>query len=914
MRKVALRIMSKAFGARKKDTGEAIYDAYPLSRLVELLCFEDLEEARAACEHYNITVKQVKSSSSDQLSDIIFWKNSEFREPKHPEKGYVLPLPPRKMIRTIERKLNGATRLAVCRGEVSGEGATLGSLSSRVSSSRIPEIQFSPKEQENAQALLKQQKLEAARVEENRRRREREHNELALKKEREEQERMRLDEEKLRAEREEKQKLLDLEDAKRREEEAKRQRVEAEKLAAEKRAQEEARRREIEVEAIRQAEEARKIAAEKKRIEEEARRKQEEAQKERERQQRILEQQRIREEAERQKRLRLELEAKQKQEAEERRQAKEWEAKVIAAKKILIWKRWRNRVARKLEQTIKSSDSLQRLDPTFASNTFCLQSLFEKERDNSRLEKDDTNHRVADIRRVLEACNRNTSRRLSLSKMVFDEAASTPSVDAERGALLLKVALVIPHSNDEAATKMADLLATWFDTRVGVNRVDSTQSTSPHNYQMIRTRSVVHLCRTAQDCSDCDIALIMIPPPWSANQQRRNALSASVSILDESMPRIALAMGDFDHEGYDYMRSFLFETIGPEKGSFKLICNSFTSTEAMEMALESACKSLATTFFNQSSVQIHRMSIPNVVSKSISIYLWSQMSPHAAEDANTVLECARTALSSLVAETEQLLRDNEEIWKSWPPKDFVTQDGVQGYFPDGSSLPADWSASLRRELFGQDLAILQTRLVGSFRDVAESLLFDAPIEIRDECSLLMAKGYYRRSLQFAMEGFAKYSDSNVWRVAYFPHGVFDIILERLSEATGQYQSQSMPTLILPTPDTALLDITTITNEDLLNEAALLMSDGKEPDSSPFPSPRTNKRRRSVEGVSTPDRLARDLGGSKRTRGMNTTLISKDIDQSAALTKKMQGLVNGGTEDILIGEEFLSRILRDVPKM
>jgi hypothetical protein len=117
--------MSKTFGARKKDTGEAIYDAYPLTRLMELLCFEDFDEARGACKHYNITVKEVKASSSSSTVEIIFWRQSDFKEPLHPEKGHVINLKPKKMMRTIERKLNGATRLAVCRGEVSGEGAAL---------------------------------------------------------------------------------------------------------------------------------------------------------------------------------------------------------------------------------------------------------------------------------------------------------------------------------------------------------------------------------------------------------------------------------------------------------------------------------------------------------------------------------------------------------------------------------------------------------------------------------------------------------------------------------------------------------------------------------------------------------------------------------------------------------------------
>ncbi len=125
MRKIAFRIMSKTFGARRKDNGEAMYDEYPLKSLQRLLCFEDIEEARQACQHYNITVKQMKVKSPKSpgghvVVDFIFWRVSEFREPTDPEKGTIIILRPRKMIQTIECKLKGMTRLAVCRGEARG--------------------------------------------------------------------------------------------------------------------------------------------------------------------------------------------------------------------------------------------------------------------------------------------------------------------------------------------------------------------------------------------------------------------------------------------------------------------------------------------------------------------------------------------------------------------------------------------------------------------------------------------------------------------------------------------------------------------------------------------------------------------------------------------------------------------------
>ena len=120
---VAIRIMSKTYGTRRKDTGENSYDGYPLKRFRDLLCYEDDNEARNACKHYNITVKAMKvksSESSTVVMEFIFWRKSDFKEPVHPEKGFKLPLHPRKMMKTIESKHLGATRLGICRGEASG--------------------------------------------------------------------------------------------------------------------------------------------------------------------------------------------------------------------------------------------------------------------------------------------------------------------------------------------------------------------------------------------------------------------------------------------------------------------------------------------------------------------------------------------------------------------------------------------------------------------------------------------------------------------------------------------------------------------------------------------------------------------------------------------------------------------------
>src|SRR6476620_6780231 len=120
MRKRAIEVMSRTYGAFEKD--KPINDAYPLVSLARLLCFESMDEARNACEHYGFTVKFAKcrTSSGTSMEEFIYWRHSNFLEPFDEEKGTPIAVPPQKMVKHIERKLHGATRLAICRGQVSG--------------------------------------------------------------------------------------------------------------------------------------------------------------------------------------------------------------------------------------------------------------------------------------------------------------------------------------------------------------------------------------------------------------------------------------------------------------------------------------------------------------------------------------------------------------------------------------------------------------------------------------------------------------------------------------------------------------------------------------------------------------------------------------------------------------------------
>lgn len=951
MRKIAFRIMGKAFGARKKDTGEAIYDAYPLNRLIELLCFEDVDEARVACQHYNITVKQVQvSASQDEVADVIFWRASEFKEPTHPEKGFVLPLQPKKMTRIIERKLQGATRLAVCRGEVSGEGATLGTSStfqaytssSSVTSSQVDTTSPIPSVEEDrakAAALLKRQQMAAANLEQEALLRQQERQRIEKEQKKEEEERLKREAEERKAKELEKERVLKALELKQREAEvleAKRLKEQAEKQALEERLRKEARRRELEEESKRKEQEAMQQAEEARRQADEARRR-EEAKLARQNELRLMEEKRRLEEAKNQERMRRELEAKRQREAEEYRKSKEWEDKANTARKHLLWRRWQNRVSRSLETTQESAASLRKLDPTFLSHTLNLGSWLQKLRGES-----DENSEVVsclgtslDMIRLIEYSIRDEPRRVSLSELIVREMTSSQKLDTLPAAfkdtdveskvtLLLKVALFIPSYNGMESDPMVELLKKWIHYRLGLDEVITSQSSNNRvTQQLFEARSTVHYCRNAEDSHDCDVALVVIPPPWSTSDERRRVLRSICCLMDDSMPRVALTLGDFDHEGHEYMKSVLAEALGPSSGTLSIICNRNMTPVALEKALELSCKKLASIFVNETCVKIDRMSIPKLASSAISTYLWKNVSPHLTADGNFVLETARSAISAIIEEASLQVQENENVWSTWPPKEFVSENGVECYFSKSSHLPIDWKSSLRCPNFVKELEWLSHELTGSFRDVVESLLFEAPKATREQCGMMISKGYFRRCLQAAIDWFAAHTERHSQSFVYFPRGLLEVILDQLAaREQGKVANDLIPGLLIP-QDTALLDAVDEIDQTMfgmketmpikLDERSVLKTNHG-----------TNKRRRhdacSTRGPSsTPECLSQsevDFAGNKKPRSSDTQLLNANIDikESLSFSKRLEELMKGATVDLEIGDLYLSNILRQVPEI
>lgn len=415
MRKIAFQLMSCCFGAKNVQKKIIKYDEYPLKDLVHLLCFEDEDEAFAACKHYNITVKMMPSSSSPSgKKAIVLWKHSSYREAKHPEKHTPLRLTPRKMLRTIESKVKSSTRLAICRGDLSGDEATI-SISTNVRSplkkqtSKItlpspPKYntndhfgadQMSQDLQQPNQFMIEQKRLEeeakkqqtellkiAAAIEaEKKKKREeaalaaklaKEREQLEIRKKQEEEERRRqIEEEQLRQQKLQEEKLRQL----------RLQKEEKEKAEAElKRKQEEEERR-------RQAAIQAEILRKKKEEEERLRREKEERERI-ERMARIREQERlekIRIEKEKELKRKQEYERKLRREEEERKRrlekeaeerriralriaaAKEFQQRINRARLRLSWRKWCHQVKGFHFRNEISQRSIQSLDLDYPS-------------------------------------------------------------------------------------------------------------------------------------------------------------------------------------------------------------------------------------------------------------------------------------------------------------------------------------------------------------------------------------------------------------------------------------------------------------------------------------------------------------------------------------------------------------------
>jgi hypothetical protein len=1024
MRKIAFRIMAKTFGARKKDTGESIYDAYPLTRLVDLLCFEDMDEARAACKHYNITVKKVNTSSSSDPSrsgevEIIFWRKTDFQEPKHPEKGSILPLHPRKMVRTIERKLHGATRLGVCRGEVSGDGAALtrrrtstvsdGPISprpvalsrstpaafgfdvpippvalSRSSAGTVPPMALSRsptvaagaglpgdlKQQDyaaqqhceaeanaKAKALLMKQKFEIARLEAQEMKKEEEERRVMAEQEKEEAGRRKLEqkrlqeeqmkqeiEQKRQAELELKERELELRIQRKLEEEERLRREEESRIAEEKRHQREAEEERVRFE---------KEAARKKAEQAEHARKQEEERHEKERQRLRAEQERrMKEEQERMRRedeaarrelLRRQEEERRRKEADERRKAKEWQDRVDTARKILVWRRWRQRVARQMEMTQGAKASLLQIDPTFSKHVSPMGALLHQAMSKSCMLEEQTPINRLDVRCIIERLLQNSFNPINLAQLGIAEMESSSKsllgnkrVAAEKTTLLLKVAVILPEGKSTKDESMIELVGKWIHSRLEFGKI-AIDSTAEGTAPLYEVRSVVVLSNSRKPCSDCDVALFVIPPPWSTQDQLLDGLDTASFEIDDDVPRTVMVLSEnYDDSTYfQSMNQLVAARFGGSMGKLSIIYASNLSEEAFESALLSASKAIVQIFMQEASVSIDRITLSRLCAIVICDAMWRDNIIENIHDGKAVLTLARTALMTFASVLDKIGAENKDEWSNWPPRDFASDNSINNFFSDKDDFPLNWSDCLSREKVEQGIAELSSSLNGSFREVVDRLLARAPLHIREECDSILGNRQFRRCLERALGWKVELqTSSRKDKYVYLPKSMLEVVVQKTSEAlladrvistgfeaTSENIGNNYNVIEIVSDSDYEKSETDADTQFIEGEIQEKMYKSPAPKTEGLET-KSNKRSRDGDndccflGSEFDEETEELLMIDKKQRHSTEfpSVVSENQKESSAFTKKLEALLNGDTIDLQIGKTSLSNLLRNVPKI
>ena len=679
-RKEALTIMSRTYGAKHKTTGEPHFDSYPLANLVHLLCYEDEDEARGACEHYGLTVK----------GDQVMWRHSKFSEPRDPVKGHIIPLKPRKMTRTIETKAAGATRLSVCRGGVSGEGSTLSgsgddaaavAAAAKARAERqkaLEDAERKRKEEYEKKVLAEARAKELAeRIEKEKRRKE---EELAARRALEETQRR----ERLEAERRERERLAREEAARKEQERIERERRE---LEEQHRREEEARRAEAarlarlrEEEALRQAEvRAARERAEKERLEREEKIRQAELR-------RFAEEERIR----------------KAREEEERRIEQDWQEKIAAARKVLAWRLWRKRMG-KFESKRKSRESLDKLDPTMTSYPLDLaysrpngdvapgthlipvSDSMKSSRRHDKLERliyqlaSDPRPPI-DLAEIVARCIKRSE--YEVSSEVAD-LMSSPVVEPY-GTTFFKLAVILPVGDHDDS--LVETMRMWVDSRLDIGRVRTCEYDCRHG----RRRAQIVTVIGDEDPSgfrDCHAALFLLPSIASQTTRPFQFSEDAVQLLTTGVPRLVLVLDDSDYAEENTATQESLQTLAVDgKGVAIPLMSEFEDT------LQSCCQTLAETHTSSKPRQLTLHDDPRLIRVSLSslVFLCLQRLVTNLDNKGyfgeirseeLIFELCQDALLNMIASYERCANGARQIYSEWPPSEFRGMN----------ELPLDWT-------------------------------------------------------------------------------------------------------------------------------------------------------------------------------------------------------------------------------
>ena len=772
MRKDALTIMSRTYGAKHKTTGEPFFDEYALEDLVKLLCYEDNEEAMTACCHYGITVK----------GDKVLWRHSKFTELRDPEKDHIIPLKPRKMIRTIESKLHGATRLSVCRGGVSGEGATLSGAS--IGSGAVVNETERKKAQEST---------EKAKIETMKRLMEAE---AKVRAQEEMKERERIKQEKLAAETRARQEATKRAEMERLEQE----RLQREKILAKERQQQEEARRLAEAELL--ARRAEMERQEREAREREAARKQaEEDERERERQQLLVkqredavrrvaeikaaEEQAAKEQRERDEMLRLadlrrmaeEDRIRKVQEEEARRIEMMWVKKIETARKILAWRLWRKQM-RQRESLDKSRLCLGRLDPTF---THCPPPLTSR----SLKANDKHNSFTAISENGLESqLYRHTTaprKPIDLSGMVarclhhiIDNTADLNNLQMVSNVFLFKLVVWLPQRN--GLENLHDSLRMWVNSylRIG-NVIVHTFKRRSKTFQ-VRVVSVIGNEQPA-GCKDYNAALLVRPSSIGTR------IEFPIQLEDSNSTRMELVL-DNEECGGNFNRDL------------EQCCEAIVKSHYDSLSNRTNMPSS----FSCGAMSMVRVSIANIGFLCLQRLLQNMDSEGCFRSSfsdDLVFSACNETLVLLARELLHVGHEMQLMKLNRPPLEFCDEEtnSVLAYFNDRHELPRLWHVPLIEDIDGKIFDTTKMFLdKASFVDFVEGFSEEIPLFLRQNLFSAIDNNDVTHCIVAVVSLFVngEFSLDKREEIIYLPDETFLQMIERVT----QYEVPSIPEPVL----------------------------------------------------------------------------------------------------------------------
>ena len=957
MRKTAFRIMSKTYGGRSKEKNEAIYDAYPLKSLVRLLCFESLDEAKAACKHYNITVKptKIRTSSGSSMEDVVFWRQSSFQEPSDPDKGTVIRLPPQKMLRTIENKLQGATKLAVCRGQVSGDGAFLSAAMLAASAQKTD-----PRENQQRMVELRAAALEEQKQSEEDERRKSAARELDRQKEEEKRAEMvrkeaievakrEREEAKVKQEaalQEKREKAIQEQRAKEEEErlrrikmqeEEEKKRIELQRQAEQRKVEEE-RRKQREIE---EQEAARRREEERKRLEEEERKRKEEQER-----QRLLEEERLRKEAEKRERERIAEEKRRREEEERERRAKmllreqeraldeSWSEKIDEARKRLIWGMWRMKVPRHVAMYGSTKTALRQLDRTDPVLDGLSPLLVPRGNEVKVV--------PGDLRRVIESLL-TEERKINFAQRMADclKAAKTKALP-KRKTVLLSIAVMVPSVREARQQTFCDLALDWITSRLSLNYV-STFRSGDCEFRVC----FVDESAKSRSTAVFDAVLVVVPPcqDRGSESEQFQAVEETLGGIDPSIPAAVLSLASYSAD-HSHWENRTFDMLRSSVASFqtaRLLRNSCLNEESVEETLEAACDFLSESLVDRRTrlpILVEKISITRLGLLLVSDVMWLasvklERRDDLLKDAHTALYCLADVLDKIGSEVGTL--------PNWPSRVFATWDEtVPNYFSDGTELPIGWSSTFERDNVEPELKDLLTLLSGPFPDVIDNLLFGCPDYILASNKRLLEKRLFRQCLHHAI----RWRIQNVYLedgepCIYFPvtlmPQIFELTRTSFREKTGYISPTTRQPLAVVEDDIEEESFSETIEpppvEESLKSPGFICDTPMTREPLPVETPamvpgilNENKRPRDEvpagiwfsESGEEAGRIDSALANKRARPGLvdRKKHSSKEYKASDEFTRELERLVAGGTHDMFVGDSgnTLSSLLFDVPNL